>query len=73
MGWLKGVLNILIKVWTSSIWDWYCDTPDDLVDDAGQDESDLHEHVVWGGVEEDETDKVEIVVDAVETGGDKVE
>ena len=33
----------------------------------------MHEHEVSGGVEEGETDKCKIVVEAVEGSGDKVE
>ena len=44
-----------------------------LVNDSGENESNLHEEVVRGGVEEDKTDEVEIVVDAVKTGRDNVE
>ena len=44
-----------------------------LVYDSSEEESDLHEHEVGGGVEVLETDEGEIVVEAVETGRDEIE
>ena len=44
-----------------------------LIDDSCQQESYLHEHEVCCGVEVGETDEGEVVVETVESGGDKVE
>ena len=44
----------------------------DLVHDSGQEEPDLHEHEVGCRVEVGQVDEGEVVVEAVEQGGDHV-
>jgi hypothetical protein len=44
-----------------------------LIDEAGKKEPYLHEHEVGGGVEVGEAVEGEVVVEAVEGGGDQVE
>jgi len=44
----------------------------DLIDETSEEESDLHEHEVRGGIEVGETEEGEIVVETVESGGDQV-
>ena len=44
-----------------------------LIDETGDEQPDLHEHEVGGGVEVGEAVEGEVVVEAVEEGGHQVE